>query len=257
MGLGSLIGLFFLIIIVLIIFRSSIRTIKEYERAIIFRLGRLMGAKGPGLIVVLPIIDKARTVDLRVMTLDVPKQQIITRDNVTVDVDAVVYLRVFDPVAAVMHVQDYIDATAYLSQTTLRDIVGQVEFDDLLSRREEINKRIQGILDEETDSWGIKVTTVAIKDVSIPESMQRAIAKQAEAEREKRSRIIMAAGELAAAEKMTQAAVFYSKNPIALRLRELQTWVEISREKNMIVVTDSGGQSLGTLLAIAKGEKDK
>jgi len=252
-----ILGLLILIIIIVAILRSTIRVVKEYERAIIYRLGRLMGAKGPGIVIVLPIIDRARTADLRIETLDVPKQQIITRDNVTVDVDAVVYFRVFDPVAAVMQVQDYVDATAYLAQTSLRDIVGQVEFDDLLSKREEINKRIQGILDEATDSWGVKVTAVAIKDVSIPESMQRAIAKQAEAERERRSRIIMAEGELAAARKMADAAAFYKENPIALRLRELQTWVEIAREKNMVVVTDSGSQTLGTMLGLLKEEKKR
>lgn len=248
---STIVGVIFLLIILLIILRSSIRIVKEYERAIVFRLGRLLGSKGPGLIIVLPVIDRVRVVDLRVETLDVPKQKIITKDNVTVDVDAVVYFRVFDSVAAVMQVQDYINATAYLSQTTLRDIIGQVEFDDLLSKRDELNKRIQSILDEATDPWGVKVTAVAIKDVSIPESMQRAIAKQAEAERERRSRIIMAEGELAAARMMADAAKRYQENPVALRLRELQTWVEVARERNMIVVTDTS-QSLGTLIAMTK-----
>ncbi|MCS7116731.1 MAG: slipin family protein [Nitrososphaerota archaeon] len=251
--LGTILPLAILIIIILsIILPMSIKIVKEYERIVVFRMGRLMGAKGPGLQFVIPFIDRVKFVDLRLITMDVPKQRIITRDNVSVDVDAVVYFRVADPISAVVKVMDYIAAASLLSQTTLRDVIGQVEFDDLLSKRDELNKRIQTILDEVTEAWGVKVTAVALKDAVLPEEMQRAIAKQAEAEREKRSRIIMAEGERLAAEKMAEAAVFYAQNPSAMRLRELQTWTEISREKNLIVVTEGGGTSLGTLLGIVR-----
>lgn len=243
------------IIIAIIIIAYSIRVIREYQRAVVFRLGRLLGAKGPGLIFLIPIIDKAVIVDLRVVTLDVPKQNIITMDNVTVDVDAVVYLRVNEPNNAVVKVNDYRLASSLLSQTTLRDLIGQTTFDDILSKREVLNKRMQEILDAATDPWGVKVSSVAIRDVSLPENMYRAIAKQAEAEREKRSRIIIAEGELIAAEKMEQAANFYTRNMSAMRLRELQTWTEIARERNMIVVTGGQGNDsndMGTLLGMIK-----
>ncbi|MDQ3848398.1 MAG: slipin family protein, partial [Thermoproteota archaeon] len=200
------------------------------------------------------IIDRTIIVDLRVVTLDVPKQKIITMDNVTVDVDAVVYLRVNEPNNAVVKVNDYRLASSLLSQTTLRDLIGQTTFDDILSKREELNKRMQEILDAATDPWGVKVSSVAIRDVSLPENMHRAIAKQAEAERERRSRIIIAEGELTAAEKMEQAANFYTRNMAAMRLRELQTWTEIARERNMIVVTgqQSDSKDMGTLLGMIK-----
>jgi regulator of protease activity HflC (stomatin/prohibitin superfamily) len=243
------------IIIAIIILAYSIRVIREYQRAVVFRLGRLLGAKGPGLIFLIPIIDKAVIVDLRVVTLDVPKQNIITMDNVTVDVDAVVYLRVNEPNNAVVKVNDYRLASSLLSQTTLRDLIGQTTFDDILSKREVLNKRMQEILDAATDPWGVKVSSVAIRDVSLPENMHRAIAKQAEAEREKRSRIIIAEGELIAAEKMEQAANFYTRNMSAMRLRELQTWTEIARERNMIVVTGGQGNDsngMGALLGMIK-----
>ncbi|NOJ28305.1 MAG: hypothetical protein DA330_09880 [Nitrososphaera sp.] len=239
-------------IIILIILASSIKIIREYERVVVFRLGRLIGAKGPGVVIILPVIDRIRKIDLRLLTLDIPKQRIITRDNVTVDVDAVVYFRVNDANNAVVKVQDYALATSLLSQTTLRDVIGQVEFDELLTKREELNKRLQAILDEVTEPWGVKVSAVSIKDVAIAAEMQRAIAKQAEAEREKRSRIIMAEGELIASEKMSQAAEYYTKNMAAMRLRELQTWAEIAREKNMIVVTGGDSGNLGPLLGIVK-----
>lgn len=246
---GLIVGL----IIVIIILASSIKVIREYERVVVFRLGRLLGAKGPGVVIILPAIDRVRKIDLRVLTLDIPKQRIITKDNVTVDVDAVVYFRVYDANQAVVKVQDFVLATSLLSQTTLRDVLGQVEFDELLTKREELNKRLQAILDEVTGPWGIKVSAVSIKDVALAVEMQRAIAKQAEAEREKRSRIIMAEGELIASEKMAQAAEFYTKNIAAMRLRELQTWAEIAREKNMIVVTGGdSGNNLGQLLGIMK-----
>jgi regulator of protease activity HflC (stomatin/prohibitin superfamily) len=253
-SLGETIGIAIAAIIIIIVIASSIRIIREYERAVVFRLGRLIGAKGPGLIILIPFIDRAIKVDLRVVTLDVPKQKIITLDNVTVDVDAVVYLRVNEPNNAVVKVNDYRLASSMLAQTTLRDLVGQTSFDDLLSKREEINKRMQEALDIATDPWGVKVSSVAIRDVSLPENMHRAIAKQAEAEREKRGRIIIAEGELTAAEKMAQAADHYTKNMAAMRLRELQTWTEIARERNMIVVTGGTGDQtdLGSLLGIIK-----
>ncbi len=242
-------------IIILIILASAIKVVREYERVVVFRLGRLIGAKGPGVVIILPILDRIRKIDLRLLTLDIPKQRIITKDNVTVDVDAVVYFRVSDANQAVVKVQDYVLATTLLAQTTMRDVIGQVEFDEVLTKRDELNKRLQSILDEVTEPWGVKVTAVSIKDVAIALEMQRAIAKQAEAEREKRSRIIMAEGELIASEKMAQAAEFYTRNMAAMRLRELQTWAEIAREKNMVVVTggDSGNLgNLGPLLGIVK-----
>jgi regulator of protease activity HflC (stomatin/prohibitin superfamily) len=255
-SLAETIGILVVVIVILVIIASSIRIIREYERAVVFRLGRLIGAKGPGLIILIPFIDRAVKADLRVITLDVPKQKIISRDNVTVDVDAVVYLRVNEPNNAVVKVNDYRIASSLLAQTTLRDLIGQTNFDDILSKREELNKKMQEILDAATDPWGVKVSSVAIRDVSLPENMHRAIAKQAEAEREKRGRIIIAEGELTAAEKMAQAADYYTKNMAAMRLRELQTWTEIARERNMIVVT--GGSTdhadLGSLLAIIKNK---
>ena len=252
MGITESIAIAFVVIVMLIILASAIRVVREYERAVVFRLGRLIGSKGPGLILLVPVLDKAVKVDLRVVTLDVTKQKIITLDNVTVDVDAVVYLRVNEPTNAVVKVSNFLLASSMLAQTTLRDIIGQVDFDELLSKRDELNKKVQEILDASTDPWGIKVTAVAIKDVSLPENMHRAIAKQAEAEREKRGRIIIAEGELKAAEKMAQAADFYTKNIAAMRLRELQTWTEIAREKNLIVVTGGDSSNLGSPLGTLK-----
>jgi regulator of protease activity HflC (stomatin/prohibitin superfamily) len=246
----------FLVVLVIILwfFSSSIKIVKEYERAVIFRLGRLIGAKGPGIFFIIPFADNFRKVDLRVLTFDVPKQMIITRDNITVNVDAVVYYRVFDASLAITKVENYIIATNLLAQTTLRDILGQVELDDLLTKRESLNQKLQLSLDAPTDPWGIKVTAVVIKDASLPEAMQRAIGKQAEAERERRSRIIIAEGEQQAAQKMSEAAVLYTQNPLALRLREFQMITDVAREKNLILVTAGGGQvnSPGEMAAIAK-----
>ncbi|KAB2948000.1 MAG: stomatin-like protein [Candidatus Methanoperedens nitroreducens] len=224
-------------VFILIILALAIKVIREYERVVIFRMGRLLGAKGPGMFFIIPIVDSIVKTDLRVITIDVPKQSIITRDNVTVDVDAVLYYRVLEPINAVTKVENYMLATSMLAQTTLRDILGQIELDDLLSKREELNKKLQEVLDAATDPWGIKITAVTIRDVSLPESMMRAIAKQAEAERERRSRIILADGESQASLKMIEAAELYQKVPIAMKLRELQTLAEIAREKNLIVVT--------------------
>ncbi|MBN1133534.1 MAG: slipin family protein [Methanosarcinaceae archaeon] len=227
-----------LVIVIAFLFQA-IKMVKEYERVVIFRLGRLSGVKGPGLFIIIPIIDSVVKIDLRVVTIDVPKQAVITRDNVTVEVDAVVYYKVTEPGAAITAVENYKFATSMLSQTTLRDVLGQIELDDVLSQRETINRDIQELLDVSTDPWGIKVTGVTLRDVSLPETMLRAIAKQAEAEREKRARIILAEGEMMAAEKMKDAAKFYEEVPVGLKLRELQTLAEIAREKNMIVVTPS------------------
>lgn len=236
-----LIGIVVLIVLFLI---ACLRIVREYERAVKFRLGRFVGVKGPGIFFVVPGFEKFIKVDLRTVTLDVPKQRVITKDNVTVDVDAVVYMRVMNPGDAILKVEHYIMATSLLAQTTLRDVLGQADLDDLLTKREELNVRIQKVIDEATDPWGIKVSSVTIKDVSLPEAMLRAIAKQAEAERERRSRIIMAEGEYEAAKKMAEAARQYQENPSAMRLRELQTISEIAREKNLIVVTPT---QLGTL----------
>jgi len=257
----TLVEIFLAILIIIVILgflSASIRIVREYERAVMFRLGRLIGAKGPGLFFRIPFVDLFRVVDLRVITFDVPKQRIITRDNVSVDVDAVVYYRVFDPQKAVVSVENYVMATNLLAQTTLRDVLGQVELDDLLAKREELSKRLTEILDVSTDPWGIKVTAVAIKDVTLPAVMHMAIAEQAEAERERRSRVIIAEGEFQASSRMAEAAAMYEKTPMAMRLRELQTLTEIAREKNLIVVTTTGGGAdLGTMLGLMRAEKAK
>lgn len=245
------------LIVVILILSQSIKMVNEYERVVIFRLGRLSGVKGPGIFLIIPIIDKAIKIDLRVIAIDVPKQAVITRDNVTVEVDAVVYYKVVEPGAAIIQVENYMFATSTLSQTTLRDVLGQMELDELLSERENINKQIQELLDAYTDPWGIKVTGVTIRDVSLPETMKRAIAKQAEAEREKRARIILAEGEFQAAERMKDAATLYQGVPTAIKLRELQTLAEIAREKNLIVVTESKSPDTGNIAALSKAISEK
>ncbi len=246
--------LFIIVIFFITILLSAIKIMAEYERVVVFRLGRLIGIKGPGLVLIIPIIDKIIKLDLRTRVIDVPKQRIITRDNVTVDVDAIVYFRITSPEKAVVEVQRYDVATSLLAQTTLRDIIGQQNLDELLSQREALNKSLQEVIDLSTDPWGIKVSSVNIRDVSLPEEMLRAIAKQAEAEREKRSRIIMAEGELEASAKMTEAAKLYEETPVALRLRELQTLTEIAREKNLIIVP---GGEIGNIAGIAKAVTKK
>jgi regulator of protease activity HflC (stomatin/prohibitin superfamily) len=221
---------------VLLILSSAIKIMAEYQRIVIFRLGRLLGIKGPGLVFIVPLIDKVVKLDLRTRVIDVPKQRVITEDNVTVDVDAVVYFKIIDPERTIVEVQQYEAATSLLAQTTLRDVLGKQDLDELLSKREKLNKKLQTIIDQAIEPWGIKISAVTIRDVALPKEMLRAIAKQAEAEREKRSRIIVAEGEYQASKKMTEAAKLYEKTPTALRLRELQTLAEISREKNLIVV---------------------
>jgi regulator of protease activity HflC (stomatin/prohibitin superfamily) len=215
-----------------IVLPQMIRILREYERGVIFRLGRLRGAKGPGLILLIPVVDRMVKMDLRVITIDVPKQEMMTRDNVPVTVDAVVYFRVLDPVAAVVRVENFLKASSLIAQTTLRSVLGQAELDELLAHREKINQTLQEIIDRQTDPWGIKVSAVEVKDVVLPEGMKRAMAKQAEAERERRAKIVNAEGEFQAAEKMVQAAGMMAKEPIALQLRFLQTMREISSEHN-------------------------
>ena len=226
-----------------------IHIVKEYERVVIFRLGRLAGVKGPGIFITAPFIDKGVKIDMRTVTIDVPKQDIITKDNVTITVDAIVYYKVMDPQMAITEVENYKYATSMLAQTTLRDVLGQLELDEVLTQRERVNVDLQKLLDHDTDPWGIRVTSVTIRDVSLPDSMLRAIAKQAEAEREKRSRIILAEGEYISATKMRDAAELYAEIPVAIRLRELQSLSEIAREKNLIVVTNT--TDTGEMIALA------
>jgi regulator of protease activity HflC (stomatin/prohibitin superfamily) len=211
---------------------QSIRILREYERGVIFRLGKLQGAKGPGLIFLIPVVDRMVRMDLRVVTIDVPKQEIMTRDNVPATVDAVVYFRVVDPNAAVVKVENFWKATSLIAQTTLRSVLGQSPLDDLLAQRDIINQKLQEIIDKQTEPWGIKVTGVEVKEVALPESMKRAMAKQAEAERERRAKVVNAEGEFQAAEKMVQAAAMIAKEPIALQLRYLQTMREMASEHN-------------------------
>lgn len=228
----------FLIVIILGLFilGNAVRVLKEYERGVIFRLGRLIGAKGPGLILLIPIVDKMVKVSLRTVPMDVPPQDIITKDNVTVKVNAVAYFRVMEPTKAIVDVEDYIEATSLIAQTSLRSILGQVELDDLLSNREKINSELQKIIDEQTEPWGVKVSVVEVKNVDLPQEMQRAIAKQAEAERERRAKIIHAEGELQASEKIHKAAVILGQTPVGIQLRYLQTLVEVSSEKNSTIL---------------------
>jgi len=215
---------------------SAIKILPEYERAVVFRLGRLIGAKGPGLIILIPYIDKMVRVDLRTITLDVPPQDIITRDNVSVKVSAVVYFRVIDSIKAILDVEDFHFATSQLAQTTLRSVCGQGELDNLLAERDEINERIQSILDKDTEPWGVKVSKVEVKEIDLPDEMRRAMAKQAEAERERRSKIINAEGEFQAAKRLSEAAAIIAENPAALQLRYLQTLQDIAVENNSTTI---------------------
>ncbi len=224
------------IFILVIILASAIRVLREYERGVIFRLGRLIGSKGPGLILLIPVIDRMVRVSLRVIAMDIPPQDVITKDNVSVKVNAVLYFRVLDANKAIVEVEDYLYATSQLSQTTLRAVLGQAELDELLAEREKINAELQRIVDEHTDPWGIKVSLVEVKHVDLPTEMQRAIARQAEAERERRAKVIHAEGEFQASTKLSQAAEILQKQPAAIQLRFLQTLTEISTEKSSTVV---------------------
>jgi len=224
-----------LIFLVSLLFQA-IKIVQEYERGVIFRLGRLMGAKGPGLFFIIPIIDRMVKVDLRVVTLDIPSQEAITKDNVTVKVNAVAYFRVVDPCAAIVQVEDYRRATWQIAQTSLRSVLGQSELDELLAHRDRINHKLQRIIDEQTEPWGVKVSIVEVKDVELPPGMQRAMARQAEAEREKRAKIIHAEGEYQASKTLAEAAGIIAKEPAAIQLRYLQTLTEIAVEKNSTII---------------------
>ena len=236
MLLGPTIAIIFGVVIILFILISAIKVLREYERGVIFRFGRLRGVKGPGIFLIIPFVDKMTKVDLRTVTMDVPPQDVITRDNVPVKVNAVVYFRVMDPAKSVVKIERYMVATSQIAQTTLRSILGQAELDDLLARRDKINQELQKIIDEQTDPWGIKVSTVEIKDVELPQTIQRAFARQAEAERERRAKIINAEGEFQASERLSEAARVLSKYPISVQLRFLQTLKEIATEQNSTIV---------------------
>ncbi len=229
-------GVIVLILVVLVLFSKAVYVLREYERGVVFRLGRLQATRGPGLILVIPFVDRLVRIGLRIIAMDVPSQDVITKDNISVKVNAVVYYRVFDAGKAVVEVQDYHYATSQLAQTTLRSVIGSAELDELLSAREKINVELQSILDKQTDVWGIKVSAVEVKHVDLPEQMQRAIAKQAEAERERRAKIIHAEGELQASEKLSQAAAVLAEQPTSIQLRFLQTLAEISVEKNSTII---------------------
>lgn len=233
---GTVAAIVIVVVLVIIILSSAIKVFPEYQRGVIFRLGRVNPPKGPGLFFIIPIIDRVVRVDLRVITMDVPAQEVITKDNVPVKVNAVVYFRVIDPSKSVIQVQNYIMATSQIAQTTLRSVLGQSDLDHLLTERDKLNTRLQEIIDEQTDPWGVKVSIVEIKDVEIPGGMQRAMARQAEAERERRAKVIAAEGEFQASEKLQQAAQVLSKNPAALQLRYLQTLSEIAAEKNSTTI---------------------
>jgi regulator of protease activity HflC (stomatin/prohibitin superfamily) len=224
------------LLLVLFFLSSAVKILNEYERGVVFRLGRVIGSKGPGLILLIPAVDKMVRVDLRVVAMDVPAQDVITRDNVTIKVSAVLYFRVIDPNRAIVGVENYLYATSQLSQTTLRSVCGQAELDELLAEREKINAHLQEILDKDTEPWGVKVAKVEIKNIDLPQEMQRAIAKQAEAERERRAKIIGSEGEYQAAQKLSDAAKIIGENPIALQLRYLQTLREVASENNSTTI---------------------
>jgi regulator of protease activity HflC (stomatin/prohibitin superfamily) len=235
-GLELLIVLGVIVVLVIVVFSATVKVVQEYERGVVFRLGRFVGARGPGLILLIPAIERMVKVDLRVITLDVPSQEVITSDNVTVKVNAVVYFQVLDPGASVTRVADFVRATSLIAQTTLRSVLGQVELDDLLANRERVNDRLQRIIDEQTDTWGVKVTSVEVRDVELPDTMKRAMARQAEAEREKRAKIIHAEGEYAASAQLAAAARVINSQEAGMQLRYLQTLTEISSERNQMVV---------------------
>src|SRR5512134_3164659 len=253
---GESMYLYVALVVILVLFLSSaIRIMNEYERGVIFRLGRIIGAKGPGLILLIPVIDKIVKVDLRVVAMDVPPQDVITRDNVSVKVSAVLYFRVIDPNRAIISVENYLYATSQLSQTTLRSVCGQAELDDLLSEREKINAHIQEILDKDTEPWGIKVAKVEIKHIDLPQEMQRAMAKQAEAERERRAKVIGSEGEYQAAQKLSDAAKIIGLQPIALQLRYLQTLREVAAENNSTTIFPVPIDLFTPFMEIAKAMK--
>jgi regulator of protease activity HflC (stomatin/prohibitin superfamily) len=237
----------------IVVLFSAIKVVQEYERGVVFRLGRLVGARGPGLILLIPFLERMQKVDLRTVTMDIPAQEVITKDNVTIRVNAVAYFRVLDPNASVVNVADFIRATSQIAQTTLRSVLGQSALDDLLSERESINQQLAKIIDEQTEPWGVKVSIVEVKDVELPQSMQRAMARQAEAEREKRAKIIHAEGEFQASQQLSEAAEIINQNPVTIQLRYLQTLTEIGAEKNTTVVFPLPIDMIGHMLGAAGG----
>ncbi len=259
----SLIPVAVLVIVILIILSSAVRILNEYERGVIFRLGRVhtVGGvprpKGPGIIFLIPVIDKLVKVSLRTVTLDVPPQDVITRDNVSLKVNAVIYFRVMDPIRAIIEIENYLYGTSQLSQTTLRSVCGQVELDELLYQRDKINLHLQEILDQHTSPWGMKVATVEVKTIDLPEEMRRAMAKQAEAERERRSKVIHAEGEFQAAEKLKEAAMIMDHHPVALQLRYLQTLTEVATEKNSTIIFPIPLDLIRPFLKLAEGNGKK
>jgi regulator of protease activity HflC (stomatin/prohibitin superfamily) len=253
-NLGILVAV--VVFVVLPILGSAVRVVQEYERGVIFRLGRFSGARGPGLFFIIPFIDRMQKIDLRVVTMEVPPQEVITRDNVSIRVSAVMYFRVVDPGTAVTQVADYVRATFQIAQTTLRSVLGVSELDELLANREQINDRLQQIIDTQTEPWGVKVSTVEVKDVELPESMQRAMARQAEAEREKRAKIIHAEGEFQAAQTLADAARVIGSEPQTLQLRYLQTLTEISAERNSTIIFPVPIDLLSAFMGQGAGSQD-
>jgi regulator of protease activity HflC (stomatin/prohibitin superfamily) len=229
-------SVFVAVVIIVLFVVSGLKVLREYERAVVFRLGRLVGARGPGIIYVIPAVEKALRIDLRTITMDIPSQDVITKDNVSLKVNAVLYFRVLDPNRAVVEVENYLFATSQLAQTTLRSVCGEAQLDELLAEREKINAHLQSIIDQHTEPWGIKVVQVAVKHIDLPEEMRRAMAKQAEAERERRAKVIAAEGEYQAAQRLAEAAAIMAKEPIALQLRFLQTLVEVASENNSTTI---------------------
>src|SRR5215217_3455601 len=248
-------GIVFIVVVVflVIVLFAAVKVVQEYERGVVFRLGRLVGPRGPGLIILIPFIERMTKVDLRTVTMDIPAQEVITRDNVTVRVNAVAYFRVVDPNSATVNVADYIRATSQISQTTLRSVLGQADLDDLLAEREKINLQLQQIIDDQTEPWGIKVSVVEVKDVELPQSMQRAMARQAEAEREKRAKIIHAEGEFQASQQLAEAAEVINQNPVTIQLRYLQTLTEIGVEKNTTIVFPLPIELMGAMIGAMNG----
>ena len=250
-------GIGIVILLGIIILIAAVKVVQEYERGVIFRLGRLQGAKGPGIFFIIPIVDRMVKVDLRVVTLDIPTQEAITRDNVTVRVNAVAYYRVIDPNDAIVQVEDFNRATWQIAQTSLRSVLGQSDLDELLIHRDEINQKLQQIIDEQTEPWGIKVSIVEVKDVELPDTMKRAMARQAEAEREKRAKVIHAEGEFNAAQQLQEAAGVISRQPAALQLRYLQTLTEIAVEKNSTIIFPVPIEFIEAFSALMKGGTEK
>ncbi len=247
----------FLLILVVVFLASAIKIVQEYERGVIFRLGRLVGARGPGLFFIIPILEKMQKVDLRTVTLDVPSQEVITKDNVPVRVNAVVYFRILNPENAIVEVENYLAATSQIAQTTLRSVLGMAELDELLSEREKINEQLQKVIDQQTDPWGIKVSTVEVKDVEIPQGMQRAMAAQAEAERERRAKVINAEGEFQAAERLSNAAEIMAKHPASIQLRFLQTIKEAASEKASTFVIPVPIDLIKSFMELEKKKKEE